>query len=152
MKPFRIVVYLVALFMIQSVRSQDQAKAVSGVSNPVPVAAPATTARIIGTIPDGTPPPPQVPKPQFVARATDILDSKVHQQGGRTITIQEIKPIALPPPPMPQPESPTTQIDTAAFKQRLADYRATHPRTEMLFISALVYRTGISQPRTQVRY
>ena len=155
-----LVLAVAVLSMVPLVRSQDQTKAVSGGSTVTPGSTPATTpaavsasaARIIGAIPDGTPPPPQAPKPQFVARGTDILDSKVREQGGRTITIQEIKPIALPQPPMPQPESRTAQIDNAAFKQHLAEYRASHPEQSMLSLGATVYRFKDTPPRTLVRY
>ena len=143
--------FLATLAGLVSVHSQDA----SGTINrqpAVPATVPIATARIIGNIPDGTPPPPQAPKPQFVARAMDILDSKVYEQGGRTITVHEIKPIALPPPPMPQQESPTTQINNAAFNQRLADYRAAHPQTAVLSMGATVYRSQVSPPRTLVSY
>jgi hypothetical protein len=40
----------------------------------------------------------------------------------------------------------------AEFAQRLAEYRATHPRTHMLFVGATVYRSKDSPPRTLVRY
>jgi len=134
-----------------SVRSQDAETAASSRSTPAPVIVP-TTARIVGTIPDGTPPPPQAPKPAFVVPAKDILATTTHEQAGRTITIQKINPIALPPPPAPQPASPTAEIDNAAFKQRLADYRATHPPTGMLSMGATVYRSHVSPPRTLVSY
>jgi len=133
-----------------SVRSQDAETAASSRPTDTAVIVP-TTARIIGNISDGTP-PPQAPKPGFAVPAKDILQSSVHEQGGRTITIQEIKPIAMPPPPMPQPESPTVQIDNAAFKQRLAEYRANHPQTPMLSLGATVYHFKDTPPRTLVRY
>jgi len=163
MKPIPLV--LVAVMGISpSVRSQEQvapapandpAAALTIASPAMPAASSPimpTPARIIGKIPDGTPPPPQAPKPQFIARGADILDSKVYQQGGRTITIQVIKPIALPPPPMPQPDSRTAQIHNAAFKQRMAEYRAGHPETPMLSLGATVCRFKNSPPRTLVQY
>ena len=85
MKKIPLRVLLTTLAGLVAVHSQDASSAMA--RQP---AVPATPARIIGNIPDGTPPPPQAPKPEFVARGTDILVSKVHQQGGRTITIQEI--------------------------------------------------------------
>ena len=151
MKKITLFVSLTTLACLVPVHSQDGPTTVVGQPS-TPAPAPVATARIIGTIPDGTPPPAQAPKPQFVARATDILDSKVYEQGGRTITVHEIKPIALPPPPMPQPESRTAQIDNAAFKQRLADYRAAHPQSAVLSLGATVYRSQASPPRTLVQY
>ena len=109
-----------------------------------------TPARIIGNIPDGTPPPPQPPKPQFVARATDILESKVHQRGGRTITIHKIKPIALPPPPDPAPQS--LAAADPAFQERLAAFKEAHPKSDMVMLGATVYRFKDSPPRTLVNY
>ena len=148
MKPLPLLVAFMAL--VSPVRSQDQAKAISGGSTAMPVPTPSTTARIIGNIPDGTPPPPQVPKPQFVARATDILDTKVHQQGGRTITIQKIKPIALSSPPDPAPQS--LAAADPAFQERLAEFRQAHPNSGMLTLGATVYRFTDSPPRTLVTY
>ena len=116
----------------------------------MPVPAPTATARILGNIPDGTPPPPQAPKPQFVARRADILDSKVHQQGGRTITIQRIKPIALPLPPDPAPQ-PLAAADPA-FQEHLASFREDHPKSNMVPLGASVYHFKDAPTRTLVRY
>ncbi len=113
------------------------------------VATPAA-ARILGDIPDGTPPPPAPPKPDFVIPERDILDTKTHEQGGRTITIQQIKPIALPPPP--PPAEPTTAAQDAEFSERLAEYRSEHPTHELLFLGATVFRSKDSPPRTLVRW
>jgi hypothetical protein len=143
---------LVAIMALTaSVRSQDEGTDASGRSTVAPVVVP-TTARILGNIPDGTPPPPAPVKPAVVVPGENVLESKSHEQGGRTITIQRIKPIALPPPPEPQIDAASAPIDNAAFKQRLAEYRAAHPRTEMLSIGATVYRFNDSPPRTLIRY
>ena len=112
--------------------------------------APPTTARILGVIPDGTPPPPAPPKPEYQIAARDILSPATHEQGGRTITIRHIKPIDLPPPPAPVEAAPA-EVD-AEFAQRLAEYRETHPKSDLLFLSATVYRSKDSPPRTLVRY
>jgi hypothetical protein len=131
------------------VRSQDEPIADSR----EPAAAPAitpTTARIIGKIPDGTPPPPAPPKPEFVVSAKNILATTTHEQGGRTITIRQIKPIDLPPPPAAD-EAAMFEPDSE-FLRRLAEYRVAHPRARTLFLSASVYRSKDSPPRTLVRY
>jgi hypothetical protein len=113
-----------------------------------PAAAP-SPARILGKIADGTPPPPEPPKPKFIIPAKDVLESKSIQQGGRTITVRKINPIALPPPPSPvEPLSPEAR---AAFRERVAQYRASHPRTKMTFLSATVFRSKDFPPRTLVR-
>jgi hypothetical protein len=108
-----------------------------------------STARILGNIPDGTPPPPAPPKPPFVVAPQDILSTTTHQQGGRTITVREIQPIALPPPPAPPPAPAPL---TPAQLERIDSYRATHPKNVILFLGATVYRSKNAPPRTLVRY
>lgn len=76
-------------------KSQEKLSAASGESKPVTP----NIARIIGDIPDGTPSQPEPTKPAFVVRAADILHKNTYQQGGRSITIQRITPIALTLPP-----------------------------------------------------
>jgi hypothetical protein len=109
-----------------------------------------TTARILGGIPDGTPPPPQPPKPEYHISAQDVLSTTSHQQGGRTITIRKIKPIALPLPPTPG-EAVPAEMDTG-FSRRIAEYREEHPKSRLLFLGATVFRSKDSPPRTLVRY
>jgi hypothetical protein len=128
--------------------SQDEVSSVSSEFETAP--ATITTARILGEIPDGTPPPPAPPKPEYRVAAEDILSTTTHEQGGRTITIREIKPIALPPPPPPA-EVVVSEPD-AEFSQRLAEYRETHPKNELLFLGATVFRSKGSPPRTLVRW
>jgi hypothetical protein len=126
--------------------SQAEPPAASAVAS----AASVTTARILGEIPDGTPPPPAPPKPEYHVATRDVLATATHEQGGRTITIREIKPIALPPLPLP-----SLAVDTelsAEFKQRLAEYRKTHPKTDLFILGATVFRSKDSPPRTLVRY
>ena len=110
-----------------------------------------TAARILGNIPDGTPPPPAPPKPKLAIAREDVLQTTTHEQGGRTITIRKIKPIDLPPPPAPAVPQASAELD-AAFSQRLAEYRAAHPRSELLFLGATVFRSKDSPPRTLVRW
>jgi len=109
-----------------------------------------TTARILGTIPDGTPPPPAPPKQEYVILNKDILRTTSQQQGGRTVTIRKIKPIDLPLPP--PPAEPVPSETDAAFAARIAEYGEIHPRNELLFMGATVYRSKDSPPRTLVRY
>jgi hypothetical protein len=108
------------------------------------------TARILGEIPDGTPPPTALPKPEFVIPRQDILTAITHEQGGRTITVRQIKPIALPPPPVPV-ETTAAPLD-AEFSQRLAEYRDAHPKSGLLLLGATIYRSKDSPPRTLVRF
>ncbi|MCX6866886.1 MAG: hypothetical protein NTV46_11850, partial [Verrucomicrobia bacterium] len=97
--------------MAASAHSQEEDATTPGDSTVAPVVPP-VAARIIGNIPDGTPPLPQPPKPKFIVPAKDILATTTQQQGGRTITLNRIKPIALPPPPEPAP--PSADFDNAA--------------------------------------
>ena len=152
-------VFVAVMATAAAVHSQDEGTVDSG----GPVVAPAaprapsvvkpTTARILGNIPDGTPPPPQPPKPVFIVPARDFLATTTHKQGGRTITIRKIKPLALPPPPPPPPpmETSAAEVD-AEFSQQLAGYREEHPKSGLLFLGATVFRSKDSPPRTLVRY
>lgn len=114
-----------------------------------PQAAPAPTfARIIGDLPDGTPPPPAPPKPGFIVATKDILETRTHQQGGREITIQKIKPIALPPRPLaPAP----IDLNDPAVQERIATRRAKYPGRKLLLVGATVYHAKDTPPRTLVR-
>ena len=108
-----------------------------------------TTARVIGDLPDGTPPPPEPPKPAFIVTSKDILDTEIHQQGGRTITVREIKPIALPPPPLAEP--PVDKTDPAV-QARIAAFRVKYPRNELIRIGATIYHLPNSTTRTLITY
>ena len=147
MKPLPLV-FVAVMALATSVRSQEEEAAPSGGAT-APPAIP-TAARIIGNIPDGTPPLPQPPKPKFIVPARDILATTTQQQGGRTITLNRIKPIALPPPPEPAP--PSADFDNTALRERLAENRAEQPKTDLIFLSATVYRSQNVPPRSLVRY
>ena len=108
-----------------------------------------TAARVIGNLPDDTPPPPEPAKPAFIVAAKDIDDTEIHQQGGRKITIQEIKPIDLPPPPEVEP--PAGKSDPAV-QARIAAFRAKYPRNELIRIGATVYHLPNSTTRTLITY
>jgi len=129
------------------VHAQDEIVSDASVSTAV-----STTARILGEIPDGTPPPPAPPKPEYQIAENDVLSTKSHEQGGRTITIREIKPIALPPPPPPPLAEIGVAEPDAEFSQLLAEYRESHPKNELLFLGATVFRSVDSPPRTLCRW
>ncbi len=97
-----------------------------------------SSARVIGEIPDGTPPPPEPAKPGSAVLARDILKTEIHQQGGRTITIQQIKPIALPAPAKPVPPPDPAVPDVQA---RIEEIQSAHPEQELLLIGATIFRT-----------
>ena len=110
----------------------------------------ATTAHVLGDLPDGTPPPPEPANPGFIIPKADILESTIHEQGGRKIIVREISPIELPAPPSP-PSSEAVEI-SPAFKARIAALRAKHPKDEIIRLSATVYRSKESAPRTLATY
>ena len=103
----------------------------------------ATSARVIGEIPDGTPPPPQLSTPSFVVPAEDVLESKTHRQGGREITIQRIAPIELPP----LVEAPSSKPNDPVVQERIEALRAKYSDSDILRIGATVYRSPDSPPR-----
>jgi len=130
-------------------RAGPAAASTPTVSPVAPSAVIHTTAHILGNLSDGTPPPPAPPKIPFIVPRQDILATTIHQQGGRTITIQKIKPIALPS--MPEPGLPASDVDVAAFVVRAAAYRATHPSIELICAGATVYHSKTSPARSLVR-
>jgi hypothetical protein len=140
-------VFSLLLAVASFAHSQDEDTAVSREAITVPPDTP-TTARILGNIPDGTPPPPSAPKPEYRIQKRDIIDTTTHEQRGRTITIQKIKPIDLPPPP--QPARVSAEV-TEEFNQRLAEYQEAHPRSGLMFIGATVYHSKDQPPRTLIR-
>lgn len=81
-----------------------------------------TTVSALRKIPNGTSPPPAPVKPGFTVPARDVFKTETHQQGGWTITIQQIKPIALPvpekpvPPPTPGTLAVLSKNPTAAYQ------------------------------------
>ena len=93
-----------------------------------------TTARIIGGLPDGTPPPPEPSKPGFTVKPSNLLFSKTQQQGGRTLTLGEIKPIALPAPLKPTLPAPTDPAVQEHFKA----LRQVHHETSLLLVGATI--------------
>jgi hypothetical protein len=104
-------------------------------------------AHIPYKIPDGTPPPPEPPKPVWTVPATDVVSEKTHPDAGRTITVRQIKPI-----PLPEPTEPPAPVELSEeTRQRMAEYLAKHPRHQMLGIGATVYRLENDVTRTLVR-
>ncbi|GAA5127499.1 hypothetical protein GCM10023212_32480 [Luteolibacter yonseiensis] len=110
---------------------------------------PPTTARIIGDIQDGTPAAPAPPKPVFTVPAADVLKTETHQQGGRSITVREIKPIPLPEPAaIPAPPDP----GNPAVRARIAALRDRQPGAGLFSIGATVYRSQSSGTRSIVTW
>jgi hypothetical protein len=103
-------------------------------------------AHIPYKIPDGTPPPPEPPKPVWTVPASDVVAEKSINEGGRAITVREIKPIALPAPPEPA-AAPVISVE---LRQRLAEYREKHPHRHPIALGATVYRLENEITRTLV--
>ncbi len=105
------------------------------------------TARVVGVLPDGTPPPPEPPKPKFIVPAEDILESKTFPQGGRMMTVQRIAPIDLP---FPTREEAAINPSTPAVQKQIRAFTEEHPHAGFLFIGATVYQTKDGAARTYV--
>lgn len=138
-------VFLTLIAATALVRAQEDTATDASVATAVPI-----TARILGEIPDGSPPPAAEPKPEYKVAKSDVLDTTTHEQGGRTITIQRINPIDLPPPP--PPAAVVAAEPDAEFSERVAEYQKSHPENELLFLGATVFRSKDSPPRTLVRW
>ncbi len=129
---------LAALLIASGAPAQETAK--------LPDASPAPpSSRLLGPLADGTSPPPAPPKPPYTTRRSDVLDSKTVAEGGRTVTIQRIKPLDLPPPPelAPQP----TAAECAALAERVAALRASRPREEFICLGGTLYLSDNRPPR-----
>jgi hypothetical protein len=128
-------------------RSQDDPRSVSSEFETTP--ATITTARIIGEIPDGTPPLPEPPKPVYTVAARDVLDAETYQEGGRTITFQRIAP-----PPMPNlPEAPLAAetIEEVSGEEQTADVPVEYAADDFVMAGASVFRSKDRKTRSLVQ-
>ncbi len=133
-------VLLATLAISGMAHSEDKIALESSVVATIP-----TTARILGTIPDGTPSATEAPRPEYKVAPADILQTTTLREGGRNITIQQIKPIALPPAPQ------TAELAAAPspeFLQRLTEFRAAHPRSAIFNLGATIYQSKGQPTRT----
>jgi hypothetical protein len=128
MKP-KSLAFIAMLALSAPIRSEEQA-----------------TARVLGDIPDGTPVPTKS-LPEFIVPAKDILETTTHELDGRTITIQRIKPIDLPPPPETEP----APVNTAPLQKNLTA-NAQRVQKTIISLSANVYRSASHPPRSLVTY
>jgi hypothetical protein len=133
-------VFLANLAIAGMAHSEDKTAFASSVPATIP-----TTARILGTIPDGTPPPPSEPMPEYKVAPNDILQTTTLREGGRNVTLQQIKPIALPPPPQ---AVESAAVPSQEFLQRLSEFRAAHPRSSFLNLGATIYHSKYHPTRT----
>ncbi len=140
MKPISLV-FLAALFSTIYVFSQDEETADLHE---------ATTARILGDLPDGSSPPAEPAKPPYIVPAADILRTETHQQGGRHITIQQINPIELPLPP--RANVPLPGVANAGASQTTAEDAASVSTAGFSFVGATVFHPQDSTPRTFVNF
>lgn len=90
--------------------------------------------RVVGSISTGERSAP-VEKPPLPG--TDVEQSVVHREGGRSIIMQRVAPPALPdPPPAPQPRAPLSDEQRAVLVQKAGETRS---RVKNLLLSATVY-------------
>lgn len=108
--------------------------------------APITAARITSPLSDGTPPAPEPEKPKLIVRPENIVSSETHEQGGRQITLRQITPIDLPPPP----EAPAPVEVTPAMRALWDQRRAQFPRQELVRLGATVHRSKSAPTRSHV--
>jgi hypothetical protein len=106
------------------------------------LAAPA--ARILGELPVAT--LSTDPKPGFTVKPTDLISSQVHHQGGRTITLSEIKPIALPTRLKPTPPA----LTDPAVQQRLQNPSTDPQDAGLILAGATVFRLPDGTARSLV--
>ena len=110
---------------------------------------PVNGARVIGELADGSPSPPETAKPGFTASNNDILATQTLAEGGRTITIQKIKPIALQEP---EAVTPVLDLSNPTVQARVAAMQASHPKIQIVYFGATVYRSQNSPTRTFATY
>ncbi len=127
---------------------------VSSVSRtPATALAVSTSARIIGEIPDGTPPLPEPPKPGFTVAKRDVIEAQTYQEGGRTITFQRI----APPPLVDVPEAlPTAETVQEVTREELRDEQVVevsdeYAADEFVMAGATVFRPKDGPPRSLVQ-
>jgi hypothetical protein len=126
------------------VRSQEEVSLISRESATAPV-----SARILGDIPDGTPPLPEPPKPGFIVAARDVLDVKTYQEGGRAITFQRITPPPLVDVPETRPAAET--IQEVSREEEIVDVAVEDAAEEFVMAGASVFRPKDGPPRSLVQ-
>lgn len=114
--------------------------------NPPIVPLASDNAEIVGTLPDGTPPPPAEPKPRLVFEQEDLRKVTVKRLGERAISFEKVAPILLPPIPEPQPQAGVSQ----AFLENLPQQK----KRQFVFLGASAYQFSDSEehPRSFVRF
>ncbi len=95
---------------------------------------PAETPRILGTVADGTPPPPA---PVPVMPDYRVLDTVVSEQGGRTVTVHRVEPPDLPERLASTP-APEIDLDDPEVQTWLEQQRQEAKKLRLTIISATV--------------
>lgn len=108
-----------------------------------------TTARIIGEIPDGTPPLPEPPKPVYSVAAQDVIEAQTYHDGGRTITFQRIAPPPLVHVPEIQPL--TEAVQEVSREEQTEDVLVEDSSEEFVMAGATVFRPKDGPPRSLVQ-
>lgn len=110
---------------------------------------PTTEPRLLGKIPDGTPPPLPKPKDGFEVQADQILQSQTRHDGGRKITVQRIHPVPLAP--VPEADTPSLPLDEGT-RETLRALHATRPAARDISMRATVYHFPDGAIRSLVQY
>ena len=108
-------------------------------------------ARILGTVPDGSPLPPSPPLPGFSVEDKDVFRSTSIRRDGRVITMREIKPVALPEAPKLGPMVSLSPAEQIAFSEQINARRELRPRQQFIFLGATVYISKTLPTRSFVR-
>jgi len=107
-------------------------------------------ARIVGLLPDGSPPPVVILRPKLRFSPSDIVSSRSVKLGERRMIFEKVVPIELPA--VPNPASPEPG-DQQAFND-LDSLREELKGTKLVFAGASVFHSkdAPDQPRTFVRF
>ncbi len=141
---FRIIPLL--LYTTALAHSQEE---VSPVLRESTVQLPIATARIIGEIPDGTPPLPEPPKPGFTVAKREVIEAQTYHEGGRTITFQRVAPPPLVDVPETQPAAEA--IQEVSREEQVVEVGDETAADEFVMAGATVFRPKDGPPRSLVQ-
>lgn len=121
---------------------------VQAVSCIAPLVLPLSSAQKVsgvGTVADGTPFPPALPKviPKFHVETTTL-----HRLADHDVTMQRVNDPGLPAPPPPEPPLSEKEYEALRASEKWQEVVANHKDSQMLFLSATVY----DHKRTFVRW
>ncbi len=95
---------------------------------------------------DGTQPPPAPARTGRTVPQQDILQSRRHSLGGRTVTVRKVRPIDLPPIPEPQSPPRSDDPEVLQIRERLAGRGRD---SAFLLLGATVYSSSAFPGQTR---